>query len=438
MRIAIFTDTYLPDKNGVSFSIDRFTRLMADDGHQIIIFCPKSGRHKDKKYPNLTVRRFSSVSVPSYKDMKIALPSIMTVVKELKDFQPDIVHVQTPMGIGWIGIWATKILKLKNVQTYHTYIPDYLSYLRPKSLFGIKKIANNVESSRLVRELVSADVSEESYESSKFQSYLAQKIKTIVDGVNKDKDGKFNKRFGRDFTRAVYNRADMVLTPSNAMLKILKKQGVKVESRVLSNGIDYDFFKKKTDYSIKNKMLYIGRLGFEKNIDVVLKAFAIALNTNKELTLDIFGDGPARPSLQNLSKSLGISKNVKFFGVYDINKMSGRLRDYDFFATASTSETQGLVVLEAMASGLPVLGVDKLAIPEVVVDDKNGYLSRPFDSEEMAKNMLKLLESSKRLEKFGKGSLEIAKSHEIKKCKDKLIGIYEEVSGGDSATFETY
>ena len=428
MKIAIFTDTYLPDKNGVSMSIDNFTKLMADDGHQIMIFCPFGGRFKDKKYPGIIVKRYASITAPSYKDMQLALPFIWTAVKDLKDFQADVVHIQTPLGIGWIGIWATKILKMKNIQTYHTYIPDFLVYLSPKSLLGINKITNYINNSKLAKTLAGVDILEDNQSLAKFRLRLNQIAQEITENKVKNNSSKFDERFGRDYTRLVYNRADLVLTPSGAMKSVLKKQGVKTKIEVMSNGIDYDFFKKKTDYTVKNKLIYIGRLGYEKNIDVVINAFSIALKSNPKLRLDVFGDGPAKKSLQGLAKSLDIGNKIKFCGAYDINKLSQKLCEYDFFVTASTVETQGIVILEAMASGLPVLGVNKLAVPEVVVDGKNGYLSEPFDTEAMAKNMLKILESDEKLQKFGYKSLEIAKSHEIEKCKDNLLHIYQQIA----------
>lgn len=428
MRIAIFTDTYLPEKNGVVTSIDRFTKMMADDGNKILVICPKYGRYKDKEYPNISVRRYASVTFPNYKTMRVAVPFVLNVTSDLKEFHPDVVHIQTPMGVGWMGVWAVKILKMKNVQTYHTYIPDFLVYLKPATFLGIHKIANYINSSRLIKALVEADISKESYGSAKFQAYLGRRIKEITEKVAKNENGKFTERFGREFTRATYNRADLVLTPSLAMKKILKKQGVKTRVEVMSNGIDYNFFKEKSDYRIKNKIVHIGRLGHEKNVDVVIRAFSLALKKNPKLTLDIMGDGPSKKSLQNLAKSLGLHKEIKFWGAYDLKEVSKKLCEYDFFVTASTIETQGLVILEAMSAGLPVLGVDKLALPEIIKDGQNGYLSKPFDVGGMANNMLRLLESDERLEKFGKKSLLIAKKHEITKCKDRLFKFYKQIA----------
>lgn len=428
MRIAIFTDTYVPDRNGASASINQFTRLMADDGNQIIIFCPKAGHYKDRPYDNITVKRYQSVTAPTYKDFKLALPFIWTAVKDLKEFAPDVVHIQTPLGIGWMGIWATKILKIKNIQTYHTYIPDFLVYIKPRSLIGINRITDLINGAKLARKLDKIDVSDESYESIGLKPLLEQITKERESEEKKNKTNKLDERFGRQYTRMVYNRADLVLTPSLAMKKLLKKQGVEPKIEVMSNGIDYDFFKKKTSYAIGNKIVNIGRLGFEKRVDITIQAFAVALKDNPKLRLDIYGDGPAKKSLQVLAKKLGVSKNIKFWGVYDIAKVSQKLCEYDCLATASPIETEGIVLLEAMASGLPILGVRKLAVPDIIKDGKNGYLSNPSDIDGMSRNMLKIMESSKVLERLGKNALEVAKEHEVRICKKRLFGFYEKIA----------
>lgn len=429
MRIAIFTDTYPPDKNGTSMSINSFTKLFANDGHQTMIFCPKKGFFIDKSCKNISIMRYPSITAPSFKDFKVSLPSIWKVVKDLREFDPDVVHIQTPMGIGWVGLWATKILKIKNIQTYHTYIPDFLTYFSPKTLLGIGKITNYINNSKLAKSIqLRASIAGDGPNLDRLKSRLLKISKEVDDlDVAKDKK-KFRERFGQKYTRLLYNRADLVLTPSGALKKVLKKQGITKKIEVMSNGVNNSLFKKKVDYKILNRIVHTGRLGHEKSTGVIIEAFYIAQKTNPNLRLDIYGDGPSKKSLQGLVKKLKISKKIKFFGAYDINKMSQKLCEYDFFVTASTIETQGIVLLEAMASGLPVVAVNKLAVPEIVKSGKNGYLSEPFDAMGMAKNMLKMLESSKRLEQFGRKSILIAESHEILKCKDRLFQVYIKMS----------
>lgn len=428
MRIAIFTDTYVPDRNGASSSINQFTRLVADDGNEVIIFCPKAGRYHDVPYKNISVKRYQSITAPTYKDFKLALPFVWTAVRDLKEFAPDVVHIQTPLGIGLMGIWATKILKMKHIQTYHTYIPDFLVYIKPKSLIGVSRITNLVSSAKLSRKIEKDDILDEIGESIGLKSLLEQISKEREAEEKKNQTSKLDERFGRQYTRLVYNRADLVLTPSLAMKKLLKKQGVEPRIEVMSNGIDYDYFKKKKNYSVQNRIVNIGRLGFEKRVDITIQAFAVALKSNPKLRLDIYGDGPAKKSLHALAKSLGVYKSIKFWGAYDIAKVSQKLCEYDCLATASPIETEGIVLLEAMASGLPILGVRKLAVPDIIKDGKNGYLSNPSDIGGMATNMLKIMESAKVLEKLGKNALAVAKAHEVRICKKRLFGFYEQIA----------
>lgn len=431
MRIAIFTDTYIPDKNGVSFSIDRFTKMMADEGHQIMIFCPKVKMYIEPRYKNITVKRYRSITAPSYKEFKLALPFIWTTVRELRKFDPDVVHVQTPLGIGWMGIWATKILKLKNIQTYHTYIPEFLVYLTPGSILGINKITSFIKNSRLVQAISKHNLPADNLVVNEFSQNLNKISEEVAVEAETESRG-FRDMFADRYTRIVYNRANLVLTPSMAMKDALQKQGVDKEIKVVSNGVAFDRFKKKTSYKINKKFFHMGRLGYEKSVNVIIDAFNIALKKDPDLRLDIYGSGPAKKSLQVLTKKYRISNKVHFFGPYDINKLSKQLCNYDCFVTASTIETQGIVILEAMSAGLPVLGVNSLAVPEVVIDGKNGYISEPFDAFEMANNILKIISDEKTLEDFGNRSLKIAKTHEISKCKDYLLSIYKQIADDQS------
>ena len=425
MKIAIFTDTYIPELNGVVTSIDNFTRLMADDGNEIMT-CLKYGLYRDKKYPNIKVKRFPSVSFANNKEVRVALPSVVAVVDELRAFNPDVIHIQTPMGIGWVGILATKILKRRNIQTYHTYIPDFLVYLKPRTFITSNRLVNQLISSKIMMALLDMELYEgDAKDKNTLKKLLAERAESSAAKMH---PGAFTEAFAWNYTRVIYNRADLVLTPSLALKHALKRHRVKSRVEVMSNGIDFDDYEKKTDYGLKNKIIHIGRIGTEKNVEVIIKAFAIALKSRPELKLEIWGDGPAKKGLETLSKELGLTKSIKFIGFYQREATFKILKNYDFFVTASTIETQGLVILEAMAAGLPVLGVDKLAIPEVIKDGQNGYLSRPFDAKGMAENMLKVLENEDRRKRFGQKSLKIAETNQLVKCKDRLFNFYKEIA----------
>lgn len=431
MRIAIFTDNYKPDKNGISISVENFSNLLARDGHQIMIFCPKKSRFFiDKKQSNITIKRYASITAPSNKDTKLSLPFLWTAVRDLKSFKPDIVHIQTPLGLGLMGLWASRVLKIKSIQTYHTYIPDFLIYLSPQALLGIDKIIKFLSNSKLARRVESkSNIDENDTDVRHLNLRLIKMIKKIFNAKGVSEDKKLKDFLAKRITKFVYNKSDLVLTPSQSMKKYLKTHGVFKRVVVMSNGINNSIFKKKNDYKIKNRMIYTGRLGFEKSVDVIIEAFYIAQKTKPELKLDIYGDGPAMKSLKGLVSKLGLSRKISFKGFYDINKITHKICNYDFFITASTIETQGIVLLEAMASGLPVVAVDKFAVKEVVLNNKNGYLSKPGDAPGLAKNILKIVSDENKLKEFGKNSIKMAESHEVTNCKDKLYQIYQSVSG---------
>lgn len=430
MRIAIFTDAYTPDKNGVSMSVENFSKLLAQDGHQIMIFCPKKGFYIDKRIKNVTIKRYPSIVAPSNKDTRLSLPFVWTAVRDLRRFNPDLVHIQTPLGIGLMGLWATRILKIKSIQTYHTYIPDFLVYLSPTALLGIDKIIRYISNSKLSKKMESKNnIEEDDADFKRLSARLAGMVKEIFRSKELTKDKKLKDLVGKRITKFLYNQSELVLTPSKSMKRYLKTHGVYKKVEVLSNGINNKKFKQKTDYKLKNRLIYTGRLGFEKKVDAIVEAFYVAQKTKPELRLDIFGDGPAKKSLQVMANNLGIGKKVNFKGFYDINKIANKICEYDFFITASPIETQGIVLLEAMASGLPIVAVDKFAVNEVVLHGKNGYLSKPGDIDMMAKNIIKMSSSEEKLEEFGKKSIQIANTHEVALCKEELCKIYRKVSG---------
>jgi len=430
MRIAYLTDTYSPEINGVVTSILNFTQNLAKDGHEILIIAPKYNRKRDPKIENITIKRYASFSFASNKETRLAYPAVIGIVNNLRAFKPDIIHIQTPMSIGVVGIMAAKILGIKNIQTYHTYIPEFMVYLSPYNLLGLDKATSAIASSKAVRLIIES----EAYKLLDETSVDIRRKSEVVRGINKlarrlrgRKGQTFSDRFAWDFTRFLYGRSDVVLTPSKALAKLLIKHRMKVPVYDLSNGIEFHYFDKKKDYRIRNRMVHIGRLGLEKGADVVIRSLAVARKTNPKLTLDIYGDGPAMATLVKLSDSLGLGDCVNFLGFTPRAKIKKLLKGYDFFITASTIETQGLVILEAMAAGLPVIGVDALAVPELVYDNKNGYLVEPKNPKAMAEAMIKMTENKVKNEKFGAYSLKIAETHDLPHCSEKLENIYSEL-----------
>jgi len=427
MRIAYITDTYLPETNGIVTSIHNFTENLAKDGHQILIIAPKYNKKHDHPVENITIKRYPSFSFASNKNTRIAYPYITSIVSDLRKFKPDVIHIQTPMSIGVAGIMAAKILGIPSIQTYHSYIPDFMVYLSPYKIFGFEKATDAIASSRVVKKIIESGA----YKGfDKFNEDIRERSE-VIKGINKltrrfrhQGETTFSERFAWDFTRFLYGKSNIVLTPSIVLAKLLTRHRMPVPVYDMSNGIEFHSFAKKKDYHIRNSMIYVGRLGLEKGVDVVVKAFAKAHKTKPELRLDIYGDGPAKDALHRLVEKLGLTESVGFVGFVSRAEIKRSLKRHDFFVTASPMETQGLVILEAMAAGLPVLGVDALAVPELIHDDKNGYLVEPHNYTQMAEAMIKLTESAERNKRFGEQSVEYASVHDISKCVAKLEDVY--------------
>lgn len=430
MRIAYLTDTYLPETNGIVTSIHNFTENLAKDGHQILIIAPKYNRKHDHPVENIQIKRYPSFSFSSNKNTRIAYPYVTGIIADLRAFKPDVIHIQTPMSIGVAGIMAAKILGIPSIQTYHSYIPDFMVYLNPYNMLGLNKATESIASSRAIRKIVESDayrVLDRMNDNIQRRSEIIRGLNRLTRRVFRRGETKLSERFAWDFTRFLYGRSDLVLTPSVALAKLLRRHRIKAPVLDMSNGIEFHYFNKKKNYSVRNRMVYVGRLGLEKGIDIVVHAFVLAHKQNPSLYLDIYGDGPAKNEILKLAKKLGAIDHMTFHGFVTRGVLKRALKRHDFFVTASAMETQGLVILEAMAAGLPVLGVDALAVPDLVHDGKNGYLVEPHNYKQMAEAMLKLVEDKSRNKRFGEKSLEYAEVHDLPNCVAKLEGVYEEL-----------
>jgi glycosyltransferase involved in cell wall biosynthesis len=431
MRIALFTDTYLPEVNGAVTSIDSHSRLLGERGHEILIICPKYRKPILHVVPHVTIQRYRSFSFVSNKATRIALPSMASVAQKLRRFGPDVVHIHTPLSIGVIGLATARMMRLPVIEHYHTYIPDFMQYVELHRLLRLDDLQDRVMNSL---------VFEKMFESGMFHGLakLEQGGKRAVEEVGTvarsalgelapEERVELSSLVAWQFTRTVYNRADLVLTPSRTLKRELMAHGVTARVEFLSNGLDLSLVAPKLSYGPTGRILHAGRLGHEKNVDVVVRAFAAMSERLPGYTLDIVGDGPARKSLQRLIDSLGLSESVHLRGFMDRTALGKAYREYDAFVTASTIETQGIVLLEAMAAGLPVIGVNALAIPEIVRHQRAGLIVEPGDSEAMAEALLELLPDEAMRSRMGAAGREDVQEHALPAVVDRLEELYAEV-----------
>lgn len=349
MRIAMLTNNYKPFVGGVPISIERLSKGLRDLGHIVYIFAPRYENEEEEPF----VIRYSSRK----KKLKgeIIVPDIFdsTIEENFSKLSIDLIHVHHPMLVGYTAQYLKKKYDIPIVFTYHTRYEKYLHYVRPYE--KLQRHCNRFKSP-VTRELGN--------------KIFCGGIENLVTVHN------------RIFT----NHCDMVFAPSFSMKNYLKKHGTITDVKVIPTGLQNDDFKynsEKVKY-IKAKYLdgkdymfcTVSRLEKEKNILFLLKG----LERFKERKGDCFrfliiGDGSQRQELIKETERLGLEDNVIFCGRIDHKEIRNYYHACDLFLFASKSETQGIVLLEAMAAELPVVAVYASGVCDVVKNGYNGYMT---------------------------------------------------------------
>ncbi|HSV95649.1 MAG TPA: glycosyltransferase [Spirochaetota bacterium] len=400
MNIVIFTDTFLPKIDGVAVSVESFSRILSARGHNFVICCPRYGVGDPMELgERVKIVRFSNFSLPSYPDIKVVFPLFRKIREAMTMFPADLVHIQSPGLLGIYGIIAARYYGVPAIGTYHTLVSEVTTYLSPARLLKIDRLIAFYRSLRGTTDRVSP---------------ARNNKKTLA------------QRAVQRLCNWLYERKDLIISPSHRIKSVLEEQNVTTPIEVISNGMDLGVFRGsvKERPSGPPRLLHVGRISFEKNCDVVLGAFAQIHREIPGATLTIVGDGPALESLKAMTGRLGLADRVVFTGFVPRAELPDLYPRYDLFLTASTMETQGLVVLEAIASGLPCVGVDAYALPELIHNGENGFIARPFDPEEMARLALDILGDASRYRAFSAEGLRIASEHEINRCATRLEAVY--------------
>lgn len=370
MKVAIFTDTFAPDVNGVARTLKRFTDHLAKRGHEYRVFAPESTN--DHLFSN-NIHRFTSFPFFLYPECRLALPNMLHVKSELIRFQPDIIHVSTPFNVGLCGLHYAKKLNIPLVGSYHTDFDQYLEY----------------------------------YDLQIFSKLL----------------WKYMHWFHRPLQK--------IFVPSHFTLEQLKRHGF-TNLYIWSRGVDcslfhpnYDKLEVRQKYRIKDKyiLLYVGRLAPEKDIETLLN---IMNHLPKELANHvhwlIVGDGPSKVEMKQKAPS-----NTTFTGYLTGKELAKVYAASDLFVFPSPTETFGNVVLEALASGTPAIGTNSGGVKNIIQQGKTGILFEPKKSEQFIEGIIHLLtHNSKRME-MGHEARKYALSQTWDQILDGLIKEYEEV-----------
>ena len=400
MKIAFFTDSYYPRINGVSASVRSYATKLAEMGHQVCIVCcdyenseNKKFRRKnyfekyDKLHPNLRVYRISSINVFISKEDKSArLTAWHDLKHRMDEFKPDVVHINSEFIVGYFGLIYSRHRNIPSVYTFHTMWEDYVDgYIKFVPVYSAKKI---------VKEMI------------KF--YL--------------------------------KRANIVIAPTVNIAEVIKSYNVERDVKILPTGIPDALDPKKLKVpplyfeklhnllpyvQKKHILLYVGRVVKEKNLEFLYPVLKEVKKTYKDTMLVFVGGGPELEELKAKAKKEKLASDVIFAGYRTREELAYFYNLSDVFVFPSKTETQGLVTLEAMMAGLPVVAIGERGTLDVMRGDNGGYMVKE-DVAEFSEKVLLLLKDKELHAQKSKEGKEWAKQWSLDTLTEKLISYYEE------------
>lgn len=346
MRVLKISDVYFPRVNGVSTSIRTFARELQAQGHEVTLIAPAYPEPFDDSFEILRIPSRYLPMDPEDRLMKTA--QAKKLLQELRQRQFDVIHVHTPFAAHYFGLWLRKQLNIPVIETYHTYFEEYLEQYLP-------------------------------WIPRRFLRYTA-----------------------RHFSRSQCKAVDHLVVPTQPMLEVLRNYGIDTAASVIPTGIPAGAFSTGNGSRFRERMgiaaerpmlLYVGRVAHEKNIDFLLDVTAAVRRQRNDVLLVIAGEGPALSHLKQKAQRDGLSNNVMFVGY--LSRQDDLPDCYaagDLFIFASATETQGLVLLEAMQAGTPVVTTAVMGTAAVMADRRGGLIANE-DIQHFSQAVLTLLDS---------------------------------------------
>ena len=354
MNILFISDVFFPRVNGVSTSINTFATELRALGHQVTLIAP-SYTDEDKQEEWI-------VRVPSHKiyfdpeDRLMNFGKLKALLPWIRDKHFDVIHIHTPFTAHYVGIHFGKKLDIPVVETYHTFFEDYLHHYLP---------------------------------------FIPQFI---------------SRKLARTISRRQCNAVDGIVSPSKPMLDVLKQYGIKTPAEVVATGlddssfanVDGEHFRMSHDIPLAQPMLlFVGRVAHEKNIGFLLEMHVELIKKHPDALLVITGEGPAEESIKHSIDKLGISNKVRMIGYLDrSHELIACYKAADIFVFASKSETQGLVLLEAMAQGTAVVAIAELGTKSILIEGE-GVLIAKDDINDFADKVSALLSDAPKRQMIG-------------------------------------
>ena len=335
MKIAFFTETFLPKVDGIVTRLTKTIEFLTKNGDEVIVFCPEGC---PDSYKGAKIVGVAAMPLPLYPELKLGLPG-PAVSDKLEEFKPDLVHVVNPAVLGLGGIWLAKTNNIPLIASYHTHLPKYLEH------YGMGMLEP------LLWELL----------------------------------------------KAAHNQALLNLCTSTAMVNELEDKGIQ-RTALWQRGVDTENFRPELrsekmreklfgNYQNTDSLLiYVGRLSAEKQIERIKPV----LDNIPGACLALVGDGPYRGQLEKIFENT----KTNFIGYLSGEELASAYASGDIFLFPSSTETLGLVLLEAMAAGCPVIGANKGGIPDIINNGINGCLYNPDEKDNGERS---LIEATKKI-----------------------------------------
>ena len=380
MRILFISDVYFPRINGVSTSIETFRHELRELGHTVHLIAPDyPGSSSDES----DITRVPSCQLPfDPEDRLMKFSWVMAHLEKLHNEHYDIIHIQTPFVAHYLGIKLSRLLNIPCIETYHTFFEEYLHHYIP---FVPKAIMGSV---------------------------------------------------ARRFSRHQGNSLDGMVVPSRPMMEVLRGYGVTTHAEVIPTGLEPESFVPGNGDDFRGKygiaqdrpmLLFVGRVAHEKNIGFLLRVVDRVRKDIPEVLLLIAGAGPAREGLEHEAGKLGLAENVMFIGYLDRHTELNRCyRSADIFVFSSRTETQGLVLLEAMAQGVPVVSIAEMGTRDVLREGAGVWIAEE-EPEDFSGKVIMMLGDAGVRTRLGEAGREYAQGWSAGKQAERMLDFYQSV-----------
>lgn len=373
MKIAMFTETYIPQRNGVATSVFLYKKALEERGHKVYLVTTVGDNTED-----IFVLKSSQFKYESNHVIPLG-GRLLPVFDFVRSKGVEVIHSHAPFALGLRALATQKYLKLPHVHTYHTLLVEYRHYI-PKPLTPSKESV-------------------------------------------------------AEFSAWFCNMVNRIVAPTENIKQELARYGVVKTVHVIPTGIDVDSFEKHPSFDVRHRhgisknaklLLYVGRLAKEKNVMFLLQVLKNLLIRKLDVHLVLVGDGPERSQLEEEAKRLEIEDRLTFTGALPREHLVNYYQQADLFAFASTTETQGLVVLESLASGTPVVAVAKMGVANVLREGEGALLLEEVDLQKFVDRVESLLSDSKLYDEMKlRGKMYVKKHWSIHKTVEELEKVYE-------------